>query len=110
MALTSPQNAGVSLNLKTCGFFNESVKYLGQIIKPGSLTIDEAGVKSSSQHHYLWNVAELRSFLGLGNLHRRLVPNYTDNAIPLTKFLQKGKPKNFPALNDHESQAFPILV
>lgn len=44
--LSTLHRAGVSLKLKKCSFFTKEVKYLGHIIRPGSLSIDDDSTAS----------------------------------------------------------------
>lgn len=108
--LSKLREAGVYFNLKMCCFFTDRVEYLGHVIKPGALTIDEARVKSFKQQENLRNVTELRDFLRLCNLYRRFIFCYLDIAASLTNFLRKGQLKNFPTLEDNQSQAFDRLI
>lgn len=62
MVLSTLQKAGVALNLWECYIFMDSVKYLGSIIPPGSLTIEEARIKSFNQLQNSRNVRKHRSF------------------------------------------------
>lgn len=74
MVLSKRQEAGVSLILKRCYSFTNSVMYLEHIITPSAPPIDEARVKRYSQQQRPWNVAKLRSFLKLRDPYRRFVP------------------------------------
>lgn len=49
MAPSTLRKADVFFNLKKCSFFTDSIKYLGHIIKPGALTINEARAISHNQ-------------------------------------------------------------
>lgn len=110
MALATLREAGISLNRKKCYIFTDSVKYLGHIIMLVALAINEAPVKRLSQAQHPWNDTKLRCFFGLCNLYGCFVSYYTDIAAPLTKFLQKTQPRNFPTLGNHETQTFDKLI
>ncbi len=43
---TAMRGAGVSLKLRNCQFFTEPIRYLGRIIRPGTLDVEEAGTAS----------------------------------------------------------------
>lgn len=47
---------------------------------------------------------------GLWNLYGRFVPNFKDIAAPMTKCFQNRQRKNIPALDEHESQSFDMLI
>lgn len=72
------QNAGSSLKLRKCDLFSDTVKYLGQIISPGTLAIYKEHVKSLEKLQHSTTITELRSFFCCCNLYRRFVTGYTD--------------------------------
>lgn len=88
MALTMLRKADVSFNLKKCCVFTDSVKYVEHIIKHCAQTIVDTHVKSLNQLQHPWNLAKMRSFIGMWNLHRRFALNDTDIADLVPKFLQ----------------------
>lgn len=45
--LSTHTNAGVTLKMKTCTFFNCKVKYLGQIMRRGKLQVHTASFKNA---------------------------------------------------------------
>lgn len=75
MVLSALRKVGVSLNVKKCSFFTDSVNHVRQITQSGGLTVDEARVESFSQLQHPRNVTELRSFFVLCNVHRPFVLN-----------------------------------
>ena len=74
--LSVVEKAGVNLKLRKCECFVEKIKYLGHVVRPGTLT----------------QLTQLRSFLGLCNVYRRFVPHYAKIAHPLNQLLKKGQP------------------
>ena len=107
--LSSLHAAGVTLKLAKCEFFTNTVKYLGHIIRPGTLSIDEIVTKSIREIALPTNQTELRSFLGLCNVYRRFVRNFTQIAAPLNELLKKGKPVQLEPFNKLEVEAFEGL-
>lgn len=53
------QDAGITLKLKHGEFCTDSIKYLGLIIRPGQLSIDEIGVKSLQKEKHRTTQTEL---------------------------------------------------
>ncbi len=45
--LTALRGAGVSLKLRKCQFFTDRIRYLGHIIRPGTLEVEEAATAYS---------------------------------------------------------------
>jgi hypothetical protein len=76
-ALTLPGNAGLSLKLKKCHFFAETVDYLGHVIRPGRLNVAEKNTTALKTAPLPRTQTELRSFLGLCNIYRRFVPKFS---------------------------------
>ena len=54
-------------------------------------------------------VPEVRSFLGLFNVYRKFVKDFTTISTPLNKKLNKGQPKQWDSLTDAEMKAFQTL-
>ena len=102
--------AGISLKLKKCEWFTKSVKYLGHIITPGHLSINAAHTESFRELRHPRTISELRSFLGLCNVYRRFIPNFSHIAAPLNALLKKGMPTNLEPFGDSESAAFDSLI
>ena len=97
--LTTVAEAGVTLKINKCHFFQKEVEYLGHMVKPGSLQIDKTNVNSLRQAKPPTNKTKVRSFLGLCNVYRRFIDNFTSRANPLNQLLKKGQPDSFD-LND----------
>ena len=55
------------------------------------------------------DVPEVRSFLGLRNVYRKFVKDFTKIATPLNKKLNKGQPTKWESLTDEEMTAFETL-
>ena len=104
------QAAGVSLKLKKCTFFTDTVTYLGHIIKPGSLEVDASRVAALREAKHPSNQTGLRAFLGLCNVYRRFVPRYSHIAAPLNQLLKKGQPEKLVPFGPAEDRAFRALI
>jgi Reverse transcriptase (RNA-dependent DNA polymerase) len=57
--------AGLSLNMKKCHFFKETVSYLGHVIHPGKLAVAGKNTSALKTAKFPTTQSELRSFLGL---------------------------------------------
>jgi hypothetical protein len=75
--------AGLTLNLKKCHFFKETVEYLGHVIRPGQLSVAEKNTATLKNTKHPTTQTELRSFLGLCNVYRRFVRGFSKIAAPL---------------------------
>ncbi|CDF34164.1 unnamed protein product [Chondrus crispus] len=86
------EKAGVKLKLRKCEFFVEKIKYLGHVVRPGTLEVDAARTVALEQVPYPQTQTQLRSFLELCGVYRRFVPHYAKIAHPLNQLLKKGQP------------------
>ncbi|CDF33203.1 unnamed protein product [Chondrus crispus] len=95
--------------LEKCSFFTQEVHYLGHVIRPGTLSIDEVSTRALREIAIPTTQTELRSFLGLCNVYRRFVPNYAHKAAPLNQLLKKGQPAKLEPFDETEIKAFDTL-
>ena len=107
--LSALQSAGVSLKLRKCNFFADSVDYLGHVITPGKLHVSTTNTDAVRGFKAPRTQTELKSFLGLCNVYRRFVPNFARTAAPLQQFLCKGQPYELPEFNEDQYHAFNLL-
>ena len=102
-------HAGVTLKIKKCHFFQKCVEYLGHMVKPNRLEVDQANVESLRQAKPPTTKTQLRSFLGLCNVYRRFIEKYAMIAHPLNSLLKKGTSNSF-TLDEEQFKAFENLV
>ena len=107
--LSALRASGVTLKIKKCRFFSDTVEYLGHVIKPGKLEVDSANTKSLRDAKPPTTKTEVRSFLGLCNVYRRFIKDFAKKAHPLNELLKKGAPEKFE-LNDKQLEAFNTFV
>jgi Reverse transcriptase (RNA-dependent DNA polymerase)/RNase H-like domain found in reverse transcriptase len=108
-ALNLLREAGLSLKLKKCLFFSQTVDHLGHVIRPGRLGVAEKNTDALRDAALQRTQTELRSFLGLFNVNRRLVPHFASLVAPLNVYLTKGKPPVLGILSDPAVAAFNSL-
>ena len=70
------QRVGISLKLNKCNFFTKVVDHLGHVIKPGRLEVATKNTAAIEVFREPETQTQLRYFLGLCNVYRRLVPNF----------------------------------
>ena len=102
--------AAISLKLKKCEFFSEKVKYLGHILRPGKLKISKTRIAALEIAEPQRDPSELRSFLGLCNVCRRLIPQFAETAAPLEVLFEKGAPVKLARFRRLEMEAFASLI
>jgi len=97
---------GLFTRTNKCEFHAERVKYLGYILSPKGLSMDQAKVKTIQDWPEPQKVRNVQSFLGFANFYRRFVFNYSDIVVPLTRLTHKGIPFQF---TDKAWEAFNLL-
>ena len=107
--LQALQQEGFSLKLKKCKFFEDSVEYLGHIIRPGELQVHPKNFKALSEATTPRTQTELRSFLEMCNVYRRFVYHFAKIAAPLTAMLRKGESHLLPTFAEDQTTAFNTL-
>lgn len=103
------QRPGVKLKLRKCEFFVERIRYLGHVVRPGTIEVDQARVEALRKVKHPTTQTQLRSFLGLCNVYRRFVPHYAKLAHPLNQLLKKGMPVHLGPLDEKCQEAFTVL-
>jgi Reverse transcriptase (RNA-dependent DNA polymerase) len=102
------RNAGGTLKLSKCHFFQSSVNYLGHGYS-GKLAVAQKNIDTLAQAHHLRTRTELRSYLGMCNVYRKFVSGFVKIAAPLTDMLRKGEPDIFDELTEAQARAFSQL-
>ena len=97
---------GLYAKPEKCSFHSDSVDYLGFILSPEGLTMDEAKVKVIQEWPEPRRVKDVQSFLGFANFYRRFIDNYAKIVIPLTRLTRKSIPFQF---SDQAREAFNNL-
>jgi Reverse transcriptase (RNA-dependent DNA polymerase) len=101
--------AGLTLNLKKCHFFKETVDYLGHVIRPCQLSVADKNTAALKDTRHPTTQTELRSFLGLCNVYRRFVKGFAKIAAPLNVILRKGEIPQLGPLSPEQVIAFETL-
>jgi RNase H-like domain found in reverse transcriptase/Reverse transcriptase (RNA-dependent DNA polymerase) len=89
------RDAGISLRLDKCHFFRRRVNYLGHVIEPGKLSVQDTKVDTILMAKLPRTKTELRAFLGICNVYRRFVLKFATIDAPLTRHLLKDYPDFF---------------
>ncbi|KAI2650806.1 Transposon Tf2-6 polyprotein [Labeo rohita] len=73
-----------------CQFHQEKVAFLGYVISPEGVAMDEAKVRAVQNWPQPRTLKELQRFLGFSNFYRRFIRNFSTVAAPLTAMVKKG--------------------
>ena len=79
-------------NLSKTTFHTDTVEYLGFIVSPSGISMDEAKTKVVRAWPEPHNVKAVQSFLGFANFYRRFIDNYSKIVTPLTRLTRKNEP------------------
>ena len=75
-----------------CSFHKDTVEYLGYILAPSRLTMDDNKVKVIQDWPKPWKVKDVQSFLGFANFYDWFIHNYSNLTVLLIQLTQKGTP------------------
>ncbi|KAI2661215.1 Transposon Tf2-9 polyprotein [Labeo rohita] len=73
-----------------CEFHQQSISFLGYIISPEGVAMDESKVTAVRDWPRPKTLKELQGFLGFSNFYRRFIRNFSSVASPLTSMIKKG--------------------
>jgi hypothetical protein len=82
--------AKLYLKLPKCEWHTRRTEYLGYIITPDGVQIDQDRIKTIQEWPEPRTVRDIRVFIGFMNYYRRFIANFSRLALPLTKLTQKG--------------------
>lgn len=102
-------DAGVTIKLKKCRFFAETIDCFVHVIRSRRLKIASDTTHAISKLQTPTFVSKLMSLLELCNVFRRFVPNFARIAAQLNKLLQKDQPAWFKALDETKLAALKTL-
>jgi hypothetical protein len=68
--------------ISKCSFHFDTVDYLGLVISPRGISMEEKKVQAVKEWPAPRNVKQIQSFLGFANFLHRFVPNYSTLARP----------------------------
>ena len=81
--------------LEKCDFNVDSTNFLGFIISPDGLRMDDTKIQVIRDWPTPRKVKDIQSFLGFANFYRRFIANYSEMSVPLTRLTRKNSPWNW---------------
>jgi len=83
------EETGLMLKASKCEFHTTEIEYLGYVISPQGLQMDEEKIRTIKEWKELTNVKGIQSFLGFANFYRRFIQDYSRITTPLTRLTRK---------------------
>ncbi|XP_048246357.1 uncharacterized protein LOC125377354 [Haliotis rufescens] len=83
------RNYSLKLKPKKCVLFQRKIEFLGRIISPGQIQINEEDLTVVKDWPIPRTTREVESFLGLANYHRVFIKDYAKMAVPLYNIMGK---------------------
>jgi transposase InsO family protein len=90
-ALQILENNDLYLKLEKCEFDKQRLEYLGMIITPNHIEMDNTKLKGINEWPTPKNTRDVRKFMGFCNFYRKFIHHYADISRPLNKLLSKTK-------------------
>lgn len=84
------REAKLYVKLSKCEWHTQRTEYLGYIVTPEGIRMDEDRIKTITEWPMPRTVRDIRVFVGFMNYYRRFIRNFSKLALPLTKLTQKG--------------------
>ena len=107
--LTRLREAGVTLNLEKCKWFAHEVEYLGHVISPGRLHVHNKNTAALRDARFPTTKTQLKSFLGMCNVYRRFVQDFTRRARPLNELTKADVDAKLPSPSAEAEASFEDL-
>ncbi|XP_073120292.1 uncharacterized protein [Henckelia pumila] len=77
------------LNYENCHFMVNEGIVLGHVVSSRSIEVDKAKIDLITHLQFPTNVKEVRAFLGHAGFYRRLIKDFSNISLPMSKLLQK---------------------
>jgi len=97
-------NAGVTLKAKKCHLFSNEVEYLGHVVRPGRISVNEKNLKAIRRAQFPKTQTQLRSFLGMCKVYRRFTDSFAKYAKPLNRLASTTLPKRLAPPTQEEQR------
>ena len=104
--LTRVRECGYTLNALKCKFFRREIKYLGHIIKDGTVFLDPDRVEAVVNTPPPTDVKGVRRLIGMAQFCSKFVPKFNDKLTPLYNLTRKNSTFSW---NDDCQKAFQYI-
>jgi len=83
------KETGLTLKASKCELHTGENEYLGYLISPQGLRMDEEKIRMIKEWKEPTNIKGIQSFLGFANFYRRFIQDYSQITTPLTRLTRK---------------------
>jgi hypothetical protein len=95
------REARLFANLKKCTFCTDQVAFLGYVMTPQGIEVDEANIEAIKSWPIPATLTQLWSFLGLVGFYRCFMRDFSTIAAPLNDLTKKGVPFYWGVAQEH---------
>jgi hypothetical protein len=88
-------------NLEKCIFCTDQVAFLGYVVTPQGIEVDEAKIEAIKSWLIPAPLTQLQSFLGLAGFYRRFMRDFSIIVAPLNDLMKNGVPFYWGAAQEH---------
>jgi hypothetical protein len=88
-------------NLEKCTFWTDRVAFLGYVVTPHGIEVDEAKIEAIKSLPIPVTLTQLQSFLGIVGFYRHFMRDFSTIAAPLNDLTKKGVPIYWGAAQEH---------
>jgi hypothetical protein len=103
---TALRDARLLGNLEKCVFCTDRVSFLGYVVTPQGIEVDQAKVEAIQGWPVPKTITQVRSFLGLVGFYRHFVKDFSTIVAPLNALTKKGVPFSWGTTQEN---AFTML-
>src|SRR6266702_3640653 len=104
--LSRLQEYDLYLKPEKCDFEKEEIEYLGMIICPGEVCMDQGKIHAIKTWATPTNLREVRAIIGFANFYRRFIEDFSEICRPLHDLTKKDVPWCWTSI---EQKAFDTL-
>jgi hypothetical protein len=95
------REARLFANLERCTFCTDRVAFLGYVVTPQGIEVDEAKIEALKSWPIPATLTQLQNFLPLAGFYWRFVRDFSTIAAPLNDLTKKGVPFYWGAAQEH---------
>jgi len=109
MVLTLLGKHGVTLQAQKYNLFSNEVDYLGHVVRPGNLSLNEKNLKAIKKAVFPKTQTQLRSFSGMCNVYCMFTVDFAKTAKPLNDLNSVKLPERLSPPTPEDQAAFNHL-